>query len=167
MKKYIFVLILLNFGLNIRSQSTEDQNDAKRPMNYININFFQLGNYFGVDYGHIIQLKKPKHSIILGGGIGYTEEFQLCIFSPCTGPPETYSVFSHYSLYNFGNKFKLNIGFGGALIGADYNIYPIVGFMIHPYKSNITFNIKAHYPILKDEYKSLFMPIGVAIGIAF
>jgi len=58
MKKYILVFILFSFGLNIKAQSKDDQNDIKRPMNYININFFQFGNYFGVDYGHIIQLKK-------------------------------------------------------------------------------------------------------------
>lgn len=87
MKKLILILVL---AISFSEMFAINSNDSTfvRPLNNINLNFFGDASIISVNYERLYFLK-PGLFLSFKAGIGYTQEFQLCIFGPCESPPKT------------------------------------------------------------------------------
>jgi hypothetical protein len=107
-------------------------------------------------------------------GLGYNEEFKLCIIGPCSSSPEKYLTIPHHITGNFGKgKYFFEFGLGGTIINGNTNqpylLYPIVGFRTLPLMSNkFNFRIFGQIPFSGLETEDIiFIPFGVSLGISF
>ncbi|MEW5845129.1 MAG: hypothetical protein AB1777_02565 [Bacteroidota bacterium] len=105
-------------------------------------------------------------------GVGYNEEFNICIYSPC---PEShkYITIPHHISCNVGtNKHFFEVGLGGTVIMGKttqpYILYPILGYRFQSLKKKLKFRIFIQYPFSGGETDDiLFIPMGISIGRTF
>lgn len=153
----------------------QDQRDslAQRPLNSINLNLLGDASLIALNYERAFVLS-PDLILTSKIGLGYNEEFQICIFGPCVDPPSKYRTIPHHLTANFGKGTNLfEIGLGGTKIYGDtrqpYLFYPIVGFRVLPLKSGkANFRLFVQLPfsgLETDGY--IFIPIGLNFGTSF
>lgn len=165
------LLTLLIFGTTVFSQANT-QLKQYRPSNSISINLLVDASLISLNYERLLTIGQ---SVLYTGkiGLGYNEEFNLCLYSSC-GTSRSYLTVPHHFSALFGkSRHFLELGLGGTIILGDttqpYFLYPIVGFRFLPLKSNkVNYRIYGQWPILMDETDDiLFVPIGISLGISF
>jgi len=115
---------------------------------------------------------KPNLHLSAKLGVGYNEEFNICIFSPCS-EPHKYITIPHYVSCNIGvTKHFFEAGLGGTLASGNttqpYILYPIVGYRFQSLEKKVNFRIYLQYPFSGgDTDDILFIPIGLSIGSVF
>ncbi len=105
-------------------------------------------------------------------GLGYNEEFMICIFGSCI--QDTYLTIPHHITCNFGTERSFfEIGLGGTIVSGYktqfYLLYPMIGYRFLPLKSEkISFRIYVQFPFSDlDTTHILFIPVGLNFGISF
>ena len=174
MKQYqsilLFCLLLLNS--TVFSQYNETDAVIKRPQNSISVGFGDA-SLISLSYERLFII---HDNLFLAArlGIGYNEEFQLCLFGPCENPPKTFTTFPHSVTVNFGkNKHLFELGLGGAVIEGNtsdpYLLYPIIGYRLQPLKAEkVNLRLYLALPISSIETEDfLFIPAGLSVGIIF
>ena len=149
------------------------QIDKVRPTNDINLNLLGDASFFSDNYERLFLINPDRFFITGDLGFGYTEEFHLCIFGPCSSPVSDITI-PHRITGNLGWKRNFfEFGLGGTLIStttpAHYFLYPIVGYRLQPLKSDrVNFRIFAEYPLpgFRSEYL-IFIPVGWSVGYCF
>jgi hypothetical protein len=167
MKKLVMVIFTIAYSGFLHAQVTENW---KRPLNSINLNFLGDASIISLHYDRLHQVSE---GVLLSTkiGMGYNEDFQLCIFGPCA-PAKSYVTFPHHVTANFGKKKHfLEAGMGGTIIGGDtdrpYMLYPILGYRFLPLNpGNLNFRIFGQYP-LQEEGDYLFAGVGISVGYCF
>lgn len=157
-------------SMAVVAQNNENAIDT-RPMNGISFNLLGDASLISVHYDRLILLGP---SFMLSGklGVGYNEEFQLCIFGPCSSPPGKYMSIPHHITGNLGKrKHFFEFGLGGTLILGNtvqpYVLYPMLGYRFLPLRSGkINFRIFGQVPLSRIE-DILFVPFGISLGISF
>jgi hypothetical protein len=143
-----------------------------RPMQNINLNYLGDASVLSLNYERIFTIKKYL-SIAGQAGVGYDEEFKLCIWGNCT-PPKKYLTLPHHVTGIFGKKKHfLEFGIGGtAMLGKEnkyYVFYPILGYRIQPIRpKKVNFRVYGSWPLntLSNE-DLLFVPFGLSLGYCF
>lgn len=152
--------------------STLFAQDNERPLNSIQLNLLGDASLISINYDKQFLISQ---TFILSSkfGLGYNEEFQLCIFGPCSSP-EKYLTIPHHITGNIGKrKHFFEFGLGGTIISGNTNqnyfLYPIVGYRILPLNSNkVNFRVFGQIPFTGLEIEDiLFIPFGLSIGISF
>jgi len=184
---YCYRLILLSiffcFGIVLKAQENsifqigEVQNVLDRPLNNISLNLLGDASILSINFEKQYLVRK---SFILTTkfGLGYNQEFRLCIFGPCSSPAENYITIPHHFTANLGNKRSFfEIGLGGTILlygetSDPYIFYPIIGYRFLPLKSNnLNFRLYFLPPIQFDgpfgHPEIAFIPLGASIGISF
>lgn len=145
---------------------------SSRPLNSIYINLLGDASIISFNYERIFLINKTFF-ISSKLGLGYNEQFQLCIWGPCSAP-ERYLTIPHHISLNIGNgRHFFEIGIGGTLIKdiktQPYIFYPIVGYRIMPLKSNkINFRLFGQIPFSGLNIDNiLFIPFGLSLGVSF
>jgi hypothetical protein len=109
-------------------------------------------------------------------GLGTNQEFQLCLFGPCSSPPEKYLTFPHHITGNIGKgRHFFEFGVGGTWmkgsISRTYLLYPILGYRIQPLQaSKLNFRVFGQVPFTgldSDDYNFIFIPLGISFGVSF
>jgi hypothetical protein len=172
MRKIILLTILLIIGRELFSQNQEDIIDA-RPINNFNLNLLGDASIISINYERQF-IVSPIFILSSKLGLGYNEEFQLCIFGPCSSPPEKYLTMPHHITGNFGKgRHFFEFGLGGTIINGNttqpYLLYPIVGYRIMPLRSDkLNFRMFGLIPFSGLETDDiLFIPFGYSFGISF
>jgi hypothetical protein len=169
MKKLIMVLFVVAFSGLSFAQTPENEKPT-RPLNSINLNFLGDASIISLHYDRLHPIN-PSMMLSTKIGMGYNEDFLLCIFGPCA-PPKSYVTLPHHVTANFGKKKHfLEVGMGGTLIGGDtdrpYMLYPILGYRFLPLNpGNLNFRIFGQYP-LQEEGDYLFAGVGISVGYCF
>jgi hypothetical protein len=168
MRKFCLFLILFNL-FNCLSAQQRDEN-VQRPLNSINLNLLGDASIISINYDrmHVIS---PTFLLSTKIGMGYNEEFQLCIFGPCPAP-YSYFTLPHHVTANFGRKKHFfEIGLGATVVSGitdvPYSVYPLAGYRFMPLNSgNLNFRLYGLVPIREpDDY--LVSPIGLSVGMSF
>tara|TARA_B100001248_G_scaffold51917_1_gene33779 strand:- start:458 stop:970 length:513 start_codon:yes stop_codon:yes gene_type:complete len=141
--KLIFLFLLFGNGI-VFSQD--------RPLNNIGINLVGDASHVSIHYE---KLQLTDKSYIFGYklGIGYNQEFQLCIFGPCSSPAENYLTIPHHVTANLGtSKSFFEFGLGGTMLVGEtkvpYIFYPILGYRFLPlYSNKLNFRIYFQPPV--------------------
>jgi hypothetical protein len=143
---------------------------SSRPRNNIYLNLLGDASIISINYERLF-VSTP--STFLSGklGIGYNEEFQLCIFGPCSSPPDKYLTIPHHFTCNYGLRESihfLEFGFGGTLInGNEYYLDLIIGYRIQPKNSNkLNFRIFVSIRLRDGGGDILYIPGGLSIGVS-
>jgi hypothetical protein len=171
MKKFIFLIPFLFTRLFLIAQAPIEP-ASSRPLNSIYINLLGDASLLSMNYERNFLI---SNSFLISGklGLGYNEEFQLCIFGPCS-PPDNYITIPHHITGNVGKgRHFLEFGLGGTLINGNtsqtYLLYPIIGYKLLPLKPNkLNFRIFGQIPfsgLVTEDI--LFIPVGISIGISF
>ncbi len=135
MKRIILTIILIFIGTGLFAQNNENI-IGKRPTNIISLNLFGDASMVSINYEKLFIIKP---TIILSGkiGFGYNEEFQLCVFGPCSSPPDQYFTITNHITGDIGKrKLFFEFGLGGTILlgntTQEYSFYPMVGFRLLP-----------------------------------
>lgn len=88
-------------------------------------------------------------------GVGYNEEFNICIYSPCS-ETHKYITIPHHITCNLGaNKHFFELGLGGTAIKGNttqpYIFYTIVGYRFQSLEKKVNFRIYLQYPFSGGE----------------
>lgn len=173
MKKNILIVVHILFGTVLFAQNNIDPSNV-RPINGININLLGDASLVSINYERLLLIN--SNFFIAGkAGLGYNEDFNICIFGPCS-PPEKYLTIPHLITGNLGiDVLFFEFGLGGTLISGNTNrhylFYPIVGFRLQPLKS-IGMNFRGffqypHIDVLHEVNSLLFLPFGLSLGVCF
>ncbi len=171
-RKIVLLIILLLTGRVLFAQNQEGIIKA-RPINNINLNLLGDASIISVNYERQIIVSSI---FILSSklGLGYNEEFQICIWGPCSTPSEKYLTIPHHITGNIGKgKHFFEFGLGGTIINGNttqpYLLYPIFGYRILPLNSNkLNFRIFGQIPFSGTETEDiLFIPFGLSLGVSF
>ena len=172
MKKMILTLLLQVVGTVIFAQNNSDS-IIKRPLNNININLWGDASIISINYERIF-LISSTFILVSKLGLGYNEEFQLCIFGPCSSSPDKYLTIPHHITGNIGKgRNFFEFGLGGTIINGNttqnYLLYPIVGYRLNPLNTNkVNFRIFGQIPFSGLETENiLFIPFGLSLGKSF
>jgi len=179
----LILLIFFCFGIEINAQENsisqigEVQSVVNRPLNNISLNLLGDASILSINYEKQYLVRK---SFILTTkfGLGYNQEFRLCVFGPCSSPAENYVTIPHHFTANFGKKRSFfEFGLGGTLLfygetSVPYIFYPIIGYRFLPLKSNnLNFRLYFLPPIQFDDPfghpEIILVPVGASIGISF
>lgn len=183
MKKIILITFLLIAKVILFAQNHKELTDT-RPLNSVNVNLLGDASMISVNYERQF-LVSPAFILTSKIGLGYNEEFQICVFGPCP-PPDTYFIIPHHITGNLGKgKHLLEFGLGGTIINGNttcnrcspqpYLLYPIVGYRILPLKSDkFNFRIFGQIPLNANwdggsvtSSGIFFSPFGLNFGISF
>ena len=172
-KSILYLLVtLLIIQFQAYAQDKLASNNS-RPLNNINLNLLGDACLVSINYERLMLINE---TIFLAGklGIGYNEEFTLGIGSSST-PLDKYLIIPHHITGNLGKgKHLFEFGVGGSIIlgntNQNYLLYPIVGYRIHPQKSN-KFNFRVFislpYTAMEITEDITFSPLGLSVGIIF
>ncbi|WP_418262714.1 hypothetical protein [Flavobacterium faecale] len=172
MKKIVLTLVIAMFAIIGFPQNHIDST-PKRPLNSIFINLLGDASIISANYEKLFFVNS---SFILSGklGLGYNEEYELCIFGSCSSSTEQYLTIPHHITGNWGKgRNFFEFGLGGTIINGNtsqnYLLYPIVGYRLQPLKSNkVNFRIFGQIPFSGIETVDiLFIPFGVSAGVNF
>ena len=132
---------------------------------------FNDGTYYSIGYEHMfISKKHPQITHALGFFAGKSNEFQLCLFGPCSTPPEEYyTVNFRYSLNVGRRRSRFEIGSSAGGIGKATGVTILMGYRFIPMKKyNLSFRVTASYPVLlTSRSKIIYIPLGASIGYSF
>ena len=169
MKKIILLFLIPLMGICLRA---EKMMPIDRPLNNVSLNLVGDASLISLNYERLFFL---NDQIFLSGlvGLGYNEEFQLCLFGPCDEPPEKYLNVNFHLSGNFGKgRHFLEVGLGTTFttgtISRHMIVYPLLGYRLQPFHTNkIHLRIFASYPIIGlNNIDLLYAPFGVAVGIS-
>lgn len=169
MKKVILALIFILSETALFAQNLEEN---PRPFNNIYINLLGDASVISVNYERLFFVN-PTFALSGKLGLGYNQEFNLCVFGSC-GPERSYLTIPHHITGNLGKgRHFFEFGLGGTVIvgntAQQYLLYPIIGYRLQPLKSNrVNFRIFGQVPFsgLNPE-DMIFVPLGVSVGISF
>lgn len=171
MRTICILVMLFNISTVLLSQSTSESADS-RPLNSIYLNLLGDASLISVNYERQF-LVRPNLLISSKLGLGFNNEFQLCLFGGCP-PPEKYVTIPHNITGNLGKgRHFLEFGIGGTIISGNtrkpYILYPIVGYRFLPLKSKkLIFRVFGQFPFTgDDDIDIFFIPLGVSFGISF
>ena len=172
MKKIALALLLLLSGTVLFAQRNGDSRE-NRPMHSVNLSLLGDASMISVNYQKLYQVR-PNFLVSGKLGLGYNQEFQLCLFGPCSTPPENFLTIPHHITGNWGGGWSFfEVGLGGTLvlgpISQNYLLYPMIGYRLQPLKSDrLNFRIFGHFPVTGIESNYiLFIPIGFSAGFCF
>ena len=172
MKNLFFSAALLLLGLSSIAQENKTVTKS-RPLNAFSINILGNGSLLSVNY-EVVHFIQPSFFITGKLGVGYNEEFQLCIFGPCSSPPSNFATIPHHFTGNLGKgRHFFEFGFGGTLISGNtsehYLLYPIIGYRLQPLQPlKANFRLFGHIPFSGLETEDiLFSPLGLSLGLCF
>ena len=174
MKKLILIFILLSIGIVLFAHDPIETIDAidSRPLNSVYINLFGDASIISFNYERLFLLS-PTFILSSKLGLGFNEEFKICLFGPCP-PEEKYLTIPHHLTGNVGKgRHFFEFGLGGTIISGNttqpYLFYPIIGYRILPLKSNkINFRVFGQIPFSGLETDDIvFIPFGLSLGISF
>lgn len=164
------ILISLSAGMTASGQDNYGPGNT-RPLNSINLNFLGDASIISL---HFERLFPVNTSWLISGklGVGYNEEFQLCLFGSC-GPKRSYVTLPHHITAVYGkNRHFVETGLGGTYLFGDteqnYFVYPIIGYrFMSRGPDKIIFRIFVQVPFSGlDTEDIVFVPVGVSIGMA-
>jgi hypothetical protein len=169
-------ILILAIALAISSSQlfAEKYSDSSivRPYNSVSINMFGDGSILSAGFERLFE---QKTNFFLSGkiGIGFTQEFRICVWGPCD-KPKNFLTLPHQITANFGKgRHFLEMGAGGTFIVGDiaqhYQVYPILGYRYQPLKPNkFNFRIFGSLPLIKMKSENiLFIPVGFSLGYCF
>lgn len=168
MRLTILLFLLCLYQLN--GQNVVLQN-ATRPLNNIGLNIGE-GSAIALIYERIKDL--DGKSFLAGKiGIGYNEEFKICVFGPCSSPNQ-FTIIPTSLSANLGNsKNYLELGLGHIYVSGKTNrpsvFYILGGYRFQPLDRN-KFNFRVYFSIPFSGYDNLellFLPIGISVGLCF
>jgi hypothetical protein len=171
MRTFILIFILLSARVVLFAQETIISYDS-RPLNSIYINLLGDASIISINYDKQFLISS---NFILSGklGLGYNEEFQICLEGSCPSP-DKYLTIPHHITGNIGkDRHFFEFGLGGTIISGNtpqkYLLYPIVGYRILPLQSKkVNFRIFGQIPFSGLETKDiLFVPFGLSLGVSF
>ncbi len=171
-KIFFLSIILLTLTKVVFSQGIGGDSSFTRPLNSINIASGDA-SLISLTYERLFNIKS---NFFLAGklGVGYSEQFQLCLFGPCSKAAKNYLTIPLNVTANFGKKKNFfEIGIGGTMLNGNTNqhfwMYPIVGFRGQPLKSErFNFRIFSCLPLSGfDSEDILFLPFGLSTGFVF
>ena len=181
MKKFIFIIFLTVYGTMGCAQDP-DTSIFWRPVNNVHVNLFGGdGSVLSINYEHLYVVE--DHFLLTGKmGMGYNQEFQICIFGSCP-PPEQYFTIPHHITGNLGkNRHFFEFGLGGTMVLGNtyqhYYLYPLLGYRIQPVRWNkLNFRIFGSIPLWglestpwgpsKEGSTIMFLPFGISAGICY
>ena len=181
--RLILLSIFFCFGIEINAQENpifqrgKKKSVEDRPLNNISLNLLGDASILSINYEKQYLVRKV-FILTTKFGLGYNQEFRLCVFGPCSSPAENYVTIPHHFTANFGNKRSFfEFGLGGTILlygvtSDPYIFYPIIGYRFLPLKSNnLNFRLYFLPPIQFDgpfgHTEIAFIPCGVSIGISF
>ncbi len=147
---------------------------SERPQNAIAVGALGDFSLFTLHYERLFSYR-PNFFIVGKMGIGFTEEFELCLYGSCDSPKTNFFTIPHHLSANWGSgRHYFELGLGGTFINGPtdypYIVYPIIGYRIHPLR-NKAFNFRAWINIpfggFGKDYEYLVSPIGISLGSAF
>lgn len=168
MKRIVLSLFILVIALTASAEQF-----TTRPPNNISVNIAGDASLCSLNFEHVFDIN--EHVFLTGKmGLGYNEEFQLCLFGPCSDPPEKYINLNVHATGNFGKGHHyLEAGFGATLTsgsgGSQYFIlYPLLGYRVYPFRTQkIYFRIFGSYPLVGlDNIDLLYAPAGLSVGMS-
>ena len=181
--RLIFLSILVCLALEVKSQERsipqieKNQSIEHRPLNNISLNLLGDASKLSINYEKQY-LVGESFILTTKFGLGYNQEFRLCIFGPCSSPAENYLTIPHHFTANLGNRRSFfEFGLGGTILYGEtsepYLLYPIIGYRFLPLQSN-KFNFRLYFqpPIqrLEGDFGHpdiAWIPAGMSIGISF
>jgi len=171
MKRIILIIVFSISGTLLFAKDNRDSTDI-RPTNNINLNLFGDASIISLNYERLFLIN--QNFFITGKlGIGWNQDFQLCLFGTCQ-PTKYYLTMPHHITGNLGKgRHFLEFGLGGTIINGKTNqhylLYPIVGYRLQPLKSNkVVFRIFGSIPFTGLEAENiLFVPFGLSLGVRF
>jgi hypothetical protein len=171
MKTIIFIVVFAIPASFLPAQNIKDTTNL-RPSKILSLSILGDASLISFNFEKLYFIN-PNYFISGKLGLGYNEEFQICLFGPCQ-PPEKFVTIPHHITWNFGKKkhfFELGLG-GTFIIGntsQPYLFYPIVGYRIHPLKFNkVNFRLFVYYPFTGEDLDDiLLIPVGINLGICF
>lgn len=164
----LIILFLLLCLSHLKGQDTVLKN-AMRPINNIGLNIGE-GSAIALIYERIKDL--DGKSFLAGKiGIGYNEEFKICVFGPCSSAKQ-FTIFPTSVSANLGNsKNYLELGLGHIYVSGKTNrpsaFYILGGYRFQPLDRN-KFNFRVYFSIPFSGYDNLellFLPIGFSVGL--
>ena len=109
---YRLILLLIFFCFVIENKAQEKsisqiekiQSAEDRPLNNISLNILGDASILSINFEKLYLVRK---SFILTTkfGLGYNQEFRLCIFGPCSSPAETCVGFLREGTFSVLEKF--------------------------------------------------------------
>lgn len=182
MKKIsVTTFVILALMAKVFSQQTESKdlelNDSFRTNSNLYLGVLGDGSLVSLNFEKFY--KKTSRGFFSSRlGVGYNEEFQLCLTNNCPSPRRFINI-PHSISYNFGsNRHYFETGVGGVLLlnsTPDYKIFPTLGYRYLPTKSKkISFKLNLSLPVplrgntIEDEiYRTaVYSPVGIGIGIS-
>ena len=167
MKRYFYVILLFFSYTYVGAQEVNDT-CRLRPLSSINLSILGDASLISLRYERIYSIKPNLH-LSAKLGVGYNEEFNICIYSP-RPEPHKYTTIPHHVTCNIGfSKHFFEVGLGGTVIMGKttqpYILYPILGYRFQSLKKKLNFKIFVEYPFSGAETDDiLFVPVGVSIG---
>jgi len=167
----IILVIILSFCLLETFSQSNTDTIKTRPLSSFNLNILGDASLFSVNYELLFL---TRTNIIIGTkiGLGYNEEFKICVWENCSAPKKYFTI-PHSFTVNYGKKKHfLEMGVGGTVIvgssSQNYMPYAILAYRFLPLKSNkLKFRVFGEYPFANpDNYDIIFIPFGVSIGIS-
>ena len=169
------LLAAQNQGDSIPTQRVIPKPLPNRPMNNLHLNFLADATLFSLNYERLVRI---NDMFLLGArvGIGYNAEFNLCVFPPCTGRGEGLLALPHHIRGYIGRRQHFAVvGIGGTYLrGAtirEYIFYPTAGYKFIPLRENMAnFGVVLEFPFSPSGIyngRTLFIPVGVNVGISF
>lgn len=164
-------LLLIISGITLFAQNTTDST-LTRSLNSVSINLLGDASLISANYERLFPI---RDNVILTGklGLGYNEEFKLCLFGSCS-PAKKYTTVPHHFTTILGNRRSyFEFGVGGTIVLGDteenYFFYPMIGYRISSRNpKGVTFRIYVQYPISGVETEDIiFFPIGLSLGVKF
>ena len=162
MKKYLFLLTLF-LGVNTMNAQFE------RPRNAIYLDLLGNASIISLSY----ETHYPKSSSFMMStriGLGYNEEFQLCLFGPCEEEPQKFMTVPMSLTANWGwKRHFFEFGLGATIVsGGSIQIvpYPVLGYRYAPLKSK-RFSLRIFsnlYPNPATSY--ILVPVGLSLGLS-
>lgn len=170
MKKVLW-LVLLVIAWPSLSKGLADSIKV-RPLRNVNLSILGDASWFTLSFERLYEVS-PNALVGAKLGVGYNEEFLICIASPCR-EPHKYLTVPHHVTVNFGStRHFFEVGVGGTLLFGNtsqpYLPYAILGYRFLPMRAGKSnFRVFAELPFSGWEHPDiLFIPFGVSLGLSF
>ncbi len=161
-------MLIVSSGL-IYAQETNNKADSF-PSNNIYLNLLGDASLISINYEKKFYVR-PNYFLSGKLGVGYNEEFEICIWRECE-PPQSYLTIPLHITVNVGKgRHFFESGIGGTVFkGAetyDFLLYTILGYRLYPLRKNkVSCRIYGEIPYSGMLTESiLFIPVGVSLGI--
>lgn len=170
MRQLVFISLLITLPVSSFCQQQDSSVIvAKKQVSSINLSFGDASG-LSIAYERFFRIRSNL-ALAARLGLGYNEEFQLCIFGSCSSAPARYTTLPHSFTANFGTKKHFfEIGVGGTLLGGSTNkpywLHGLIGYRLQPVKlKKINFRVFGCVPLNGVESDDiLFAPVGISAG---